>query len=298
MPNRSLKVTAGRLARRWVARPEVLRRAWRSAWSRHDDSCLPFRHALRSTSGRATRCTFVKHWRDGNGRRPLFFASGWPSAERRRILCAGTPVGAGLLAVLGGRRAGRACRRRSCSSACLPNRLECRACLRARCIDRSTRLVHHFSPGGRGGCSRPCRGVHHLGGNLCLPGPLGCASSGDSDALLLSGGKARELTAGQHKNPPVGSGAALAVPFTSVMTEPWRILVMSDGVWKYVGWDRVAQIAGRARGVSVIAELQEAARLRESRQFQDDFTVVILEAPVDSSPWHLTPGPRSGPTRK
>ena len=127
---------------------------------------------------------------------------------------------------------------------------------------------------------------------------LAGASSGDSAALLLSGGKARELTAGQHKNPPVGSGATLAVPFTSVMTKPWRILVMSDGVWKYVGWDRVAQIAGRARGVSVIAELQEAARLRESRRFQDDFTVVILEAPVDSSPWHLTPGPRSGPTRK
>jgi serine/threonine protein phosphatase PrpC len=103
------------------------------------------------------------------------------------------------------------------------------------------------------------------------------ASSGDSAALLISDGKPHHLTAAQHKNPPVGSGAAIAVPFATALKEPWRVLVMSDGVWKYVGWDRVIEIASRARGPAVIAELQQAARLPGSGRFQDDFTVVALE---------------------
>jgi hypothetical protein len=114
---------------------------------------------------------------------------------------------------------------------------------------------------------------------LCVyQGRVVGASSGDSAALVISGGKARELTAGQQKNPPVGSGAAVAVPFATGAAEPWRVLVMSDGVWKYVGWDRVVAIASRARGPAVIAELQAAARLPGSGHFQDDFTVVVLEA--------------------
>jgi len=107
------------------------------------------------------------------------------------------------------------------------------------------------------------------------------ASSGDSAALLISGGNHSELTAGQHKNPPVGSGAAIGVPFAARLEQSWRLLVMSDGVWKYVGWDRVIEVACRERGPSVIAELQKSARLPGSGRFQDDFTVVLLEAPAD-----------------
>ena len=103
------------------------------------------------------------------------------------------------------------------------------------------------------------------------------ASTGDSAALVVSGGKHHELTAGQHKNPPVGSGAAVAVPFAAALNEPWRVLVMSDGVWKYVGWDRVIEIASQARGPDVIAELQQSARLPGSGRFQDDFTLVVLD---------------------
>jgi serine/threonine protein phosphatase PrpC len=109
------------------------------------------------------------------------------------------------------------------------------------------------------------------------------ASSGDSAALLVSGGRATELTAGQQKNPPVGCGAAVAVPFGAAIIEPWRVLAMSDGVWKYVGWERVVAIASRVSGRFLIAELREAARLRGSGRFQDDFTVVVLEAPAELS---------------
>jgi hypothetical protein len=103
------------------------------------------------------------------------------------------------------------------------------------------------------------------------------ASTGDSAALLISDGKPHHMTVAQHKNPPVGSGGAAAVPFAAALTEPWRVLVMSDGVWKYVGWERLIEVACRANGPAVIAELQQAARLPGSGRFQDDFTVVALE---------------------
>ncbi len=117
---------------------------------------------------------------------------------------------------------------------------------------------------------------------LCVSrGRVVGASSGDSAALLVSRGKANELTAGQHKNPPVGSGAAVAVSFEAAVKEPWRVLVMSDGVWKYVGWDRVVEVAARACGSAMINELQRLARLPGSGGLQDDFTVVVLEAPAE-----------------
>ena len=58
---------------------------------------------------------------------------------------------------------------------------------------------------------------------------------------------------------------------------PWRLLAMSDGVWKYVGWDRIRDLAGRLSGEELLAELQVAARLPRSGQFPDDFTVVLIE---------------------
>ena len=113
---------------------------------------------------------------------------------------------------------------------------------------------------------------------LCASGKrIAGASSGDSAVLLVNKGKAVHLTSAQHKNPPVGSGAAIFVPFEAEVEAPWSILVMSDGVWKYAGWDRVADVAVRQRGPTVLEALQECARLPRSGQFPDDFTVVLLE---------------------
>jgi PPM family protein phosphatase len=122
----------------------------------------------------------------------------------------------------------------------------------------------------------PVAGFTTLVGLCIYQGRVVGASNGDSAALLVSRGKASELTASQRKNPPVGSGAAMAVPFAAAVSEPWRVLVMTDGVWKYVGWDRVVEVARRATGPAVIAELQRMARLPGSGQFQDDFTVVVI----------------------
>jgi serine/threonine protein phosphatase PrpC len=104
------------------------------------------------------------------------------------------------------------------------------------------------------------------------------ASSGDSAALLVCGERAVELTARQCKNPPIGSGAAEAVPFAAAVSAPWKLLAMSDGVWKYVGWDGVIAVARREGGSALVAALQRPARLPRSGKFQDDFTVVLLES--------------------
>ena len=96
---------------------------------------------------------------------------------------------------------------------------------------------------------------------LCVAGRrVVGVSSGDSAALLVCGERSLELTAGQRKNPPVGSGTAEPVPFAANLSAPWRILAMSDGVWKYVGWERVIEATRRERGETLLAELQRAAR--------------------------------------
>jgi serine/threonine protein phosphatase PrpC len=114
---------------------------------------------------------------------------------------------------------------------------------------------------------------------LCVRGERLCgASSGDSAAVLLSaGGNPLTLTSRQPKSPPVGSGAAGVVSFAERLPSPWRLLAMSDGVWKYAGWDAVVAAAGGESGQRCVDALQEAAALPRSGQLQDDFTLVVLE---------------------
>jgi hypothetical protein len=107
---------------------------------------------------------------------------------------------------------------------------------------------------------------------------LAGASAGDSAVLAVCGsGELTELTRLQYKDPPVGSGEAVFMPFETELVRPWRVLAVTDGVWKYVGWAKIREMAARLRGEELIAALQAAARLPGSGEFQDDFTVVLLE---------------------
>jgi hypothetical protein len=104
------------------------------------------------------------------------------------------------------------------------------------------------------------------------------ASCGDSAALALCGADPpRELTRHQFKNPPAGSGEASFVSFALALAFPWKVLVMSDGVWKYAGWQRIVEAARRESGDALLAALQAATRLPGSGRFPDDFTVVLFE---------------------
>jgi len=103
------------------------------------------------------------------------------------------------------------------------------------------------------------------------------ASNGDSAVLVVTDGRATETTAQQRKNPPVGSGGAAVVPFGAALTRPWSVLAMSDGVWKYAGWDGLVEAATTWRGEELLARLQAAVRSPGTGSFPDDFTAVLFE---------------------
>ncbi len=104
------------------------------------------------------------------------------------------------------------------------------------------------------------------------------ASCGDSAVLAIDGqGRLHELTRDQWKDPPVGSGETFFIPFAAELAPPWKLLVMSDGVWKYVGWERLIDTAKTHNGPDLVQELQNAARLKGSGTFQDDFTLIVIQ---------------------
>jgi hypothetical protein len=107
-------------------------------------------------------------------------------------------------------------------------------------------------------------------------GHLTGASCGDS-ALVVSGQgqAAASLTARQCKYPAVGSGGAVFIPFSAALVAPWVVLAMSDGVWKYAGWEAVNQAAASTND-DVIRSLRERAGLPGTGALQDDFTLVAL----------------------
>jgi hypothetical protein len=109
---------------------------------------------------------------------------------------------------------------------------------------------------------------------------LAGASQGDSAAFVLAQGEpVRELTRAQHKNPPIGLGGVLPIPFGARLVSPWRVAAMSDGVWKYSGWQPLLEAIARLSGEELLHRLQERVRLRGSGEFPDDFTIVVLEDP-------------------
>jgi hypothetical protein len=109
------------------------------------------------------------------------------------------------------------------------------------------------------------------------------ASNGDSGVYATSAGESGViLTARQHNNPPIGCGAARPVGFAAPLTRPWTVLALSDGVWKYAGWDWVSLAASDLTGKDLLDSVRKQAGLPGSGRLQDDFTVVALHA--DGSP--------------
>jgi PPM family protein phosphatase len=102
------------------------------------------------------------------------------------------------------------------------------------------------------------------------------ASSGDSALVLLTANDAsRILTAEQLKNPPVGSGNAIATFFSAQLSSPWTLIAMTDGVWKYAGMETVLGIPLDKSGEAIRDTLREKAALKGTGELQDDFTLIV-----------------------
>jgi PPM family protein phosphatase len=103
------------------------------------------------------------------------------------------------------------------------------------------------------------------------------ASSGDSAAVLILDNSAVILTDRQHKNPPLGSGAAKFEAFSAKPGMGWRVLVVSDGVWKYVGWERMIAVGRSAQG-NQMAEVLRREVLQSHGSLPDDFSLIVIES--------------------
>jgi serine/threonine protein phosphatase PrpC len=105
------------------------------------------------------------------------------------------------------------------------------------------------------------------------------AANGDSALWLAAADRGVvDLTRNQAKNPPIGSGGAMPSPLAAKLLASWVVLAMSDGVWKSVGRDRIAQLLRSSRGQALLDALLAEARLPRSAELSDDFTAIVLES--------------------
>ncbi|HEU5098462.1 MAG TPA: PP2C family serine/threonine-protein phosphatase [Roseiflexaceae bacterium] len=99
------------------------------------------------------------------------------------------------------------------------------------------------------------------------------ASCGDSAAVLLQDGERVVLTQEQLANPPIGSRAARPRSFYLDLEPPWRICALSDGIWKYAGWDRIVALMRRKGGSDLVDALRAAAIRPGTDRLPDDFSI-------------------------
>jgi serine/threonine protein phosphatase PrpC len=102
------------------------------------------------------------------------------------------------------------------------------------------------------------------------------ASCGDSAAVLYDGQNIVWLTDRQRKNPPVGSRGAVPVAFAARLYPGWKLLVMSDGVWKYAGIDEVEQALMQYHNLEIINRLKYQVLSAHHERLPDDFSAVLL----------------------
>jgi PPM family protein phosphatase len=101
------------------------------------------------------------------------------------------------------------------------------------------------------------------------------ASVGDSEAWLVDANRVLELTLAQCRKPLLGSGAANVV---SIPEQAFfgRIVVASDGLFKYVSRSRILEIMRTDELECMATALVDAARLPNGA-LQDDIAVVVAE---------------------
>jgi serine/threonine protein phosphatase PrpC len=101
------------------------------------------------------------------------------------------------------------------------------------------------------------------------------ASVGDCEAWLLSDVAASELTGRQFRKPLLGEGKAMPVGFEERVAAG-VLLVATDGLWKYVGRERVVDAAAVRPIEAAAAALVDGAHLKGGA-LQDDVALAICE---------------------
>jgi serine/threonine protein phosphatase PrpC len=103
------------------------------------------------------------------------------------------------------------------------------------------------------------------------------AACGDSLGLLVDSQNFLSLTQRQRKNPPVGTGAAFPVAFSPARPEASKVLLTSDGVWRFIGSEAIAAIARENSGTRIIEMLRRQQLQSHGGRLGDDFSLIIIE---------------------
>ena len=112
---------------------------------------------------------------------------------------------------------------------------------------------------------------------LCIADGKVCGvSCGDSAALLASNSDYEVLTERQRKNPPVGSSAAFPTAFTAKFRSS-TLLIMSDGVWRFVGNDAIAELCRAKQGQELILALRQLQLDQNGGELPDDFSIILVQ---------------------
>ena len=104
------------------------------------------------------------------------------------------------------------------------------------------------------------------------------ASSGDSKVYARdSAGQITEVSSMQRKNPPVGSGAAIFEQFVAHAVGGSRVLMVTDGVWKYAGYDSIQRAMAAPELNSVPELLRRDTLARGGSLLPDDFSLIAIQ---------------------
>ena len=125
---------------------------------------------------------------------------------------------------------------------------------------------------------KPDAGYATCIGLVLIPSFVIGISNGDSAVALFLNDEFALLTEHQHKNPPIGSGAARLAPFSARLDEPWKLLLMSDGVWKFIGWETIIKLCGAASGEELMTSLRDVAAKNTGGTLLDDFSLILIES--------------------
>jgi len=102
------------------------------------------------------------------------------------------------------------------------------------------------------------------------------ASIGDSGAWLIDESGYMDLTQRQVRKPFVGSGSVCPISFSYKQTNGRRLLLATDGLFKYSSSERITAICRHGSPDAVAKQLVELVRY-PSGSLPDDVTVILGE---------------------
>ena len=108
------------------------------------------------------------------------------------------------------------------------------------------------------------------------------ASVGDSEAWLIGHGDTLVLTEQQERKPLLGSGSARTRGFGPFWMRGWRLLIASDGLFRFAARDKIAQRVRSTVFPQLPSLLTDLARLPNG-ELQDDVAIVVCEANADGT---------------